>query len=90
MAKRDPRNGKLYQVHWSDAVAKSSERILDALNDNSFAKQVSTGYVSKNTKRLIQVMTTTESKDTPLEDSECDYINIPKDWVTAIEPITER
>ncbi len=89
MAKRDPRKGKLCQVHWNDAFSKTGERMVDALNDNTLSGQVSTGYVSKKTKKLIQVMTTTESPDTLLDEAECDYINIPREWVIKIEPIKE-
>ena len=90
MPRRDPRKGKLCRVHWDDAVSNTSERMIDALNDNKLASQVSTGYVSKKTRRVIQVMTTTEAPDTPLEEAECDYINIPREWIVKIEPIGEE
>ena len=89
MLRRDPRKGKLCKVHWDDAFTKTGVWITDALNDNHLAGQVSTGYVSKKTKKLIQVMTTTGSTATPLNEAECDYTNIPREWVIKIEPIKE-
>ncbi len=86
MPKKDPRKGKIFKVHWNDAFAKNSERIVDALGDSSFAKQLTIGYISRRTKTVLQVMTTVE-EDVPLEDAQCDYLNIPAGWVTKIEAV---
>jgi len=86
MAKKDPRKGKIHKVLWNDAFAKSSIRMIDAMADNSFAKQLTIGYISKRTKAILQIMTTVED-GVPLEEAECDYLNIPTGWVISIEAV---
>ena len=89
MPKRDPRKGKRKVVHWNDAFSHTGVGMTEALNDNTLVKQESPGYISKKTKKLIQVMVTTEAKDMPMDKADCDYINIPREWVIKIEPIKE-
>ena len=83
MAKRDPRKLPICDVHWWDAF-DGSERLGAALRNTSLVHQVTTGRISKKTKRIIQVVTSAE-QETGIDDADCNYTNIPADWVFKIE-----
>ena len=90
MGKRDLRKRPIMKVKWVDAFGETNSTIGKALADNSLIKQTTIGHVSKNNKKLVQVLTSTEDIPAPIEDANCDYVNIPKSWVLSIEPVAPK
>ena len=84
MPKRDPRTLPTCDVHWWDAFNKSGHRLGEAIRDASLINQVTTGRVSKRTKKVIQVVTSAEL-ECSLDDADCDYTNIPSCLVFKVE-----
>ncbi len=83
MSRRDPRNLPICDVHWWDAF-NGSARLGEVLADNRLIHQVTTGRITRKTKRIIQVITCAE-QDVEMDDADSDYTNIPAGWVFKIE-----
>lgn len=83
MSDHDPRTLPIFDIHWWDAF--DHEGMIDeCLRDTSLIHNVTSGRISKKTKRIIQIVREFEP-DVPMDQANCDYTNIPRVLVFKIE-----